>query len=144
MLATRNERQEAIRRTVRTQRIRTQRALVASLKEQGFEVTQATVSRDITDMDLQKSGDGTYALREDLRLQQVASTSVDKVRRVGNQVLVFTTPGAAQSVAATLDAVAFSEVVGCIAGDDTILVICGDEVAGASFEAEIEKFISKD
>ncbi len=142
MQETRSERQGAIRQTVRSQRIRTQRALVASLKEQGFDVTQATVSRDVADMDLQKSDDGTYALREDLRLQQVASTSVDKVSRVGNQVLVFTTPGAAQSVAATLDAVEFPEVVGCIAGDDTILVICGDDVAGASFEAEIEQFIS--
>ncbi len=142
MQETRSERQGAIRQTVRSQRIRTQRALVASLKEQGFDVTQATVSRDVADMDLRKSADGTYALHEDLRLQQVASTMVDKVRRVGNQVLVFTTPGAAQSVAATLDAVDYPEVVGCIAGDDTILVICGDDVAGASFEAEIEQFIS--
>ena len=72
----RNKRQEAIRDIIREKSIRTQRALVDELKAQGFNCTQATVSRDITDMGLKKLPEGVYVLSEDLQLQRMLSGSL--------------------------------------------------------------------
>ena len=104
----------------------------AALKEAGFEVTQATVSRDIRELNLSKvpagKGKQKYAV-----LRQEDSHMEDKFIRVlrdgfvsmdmaQNILVVRTVSGMAMAVAAAIDALKFSEVVGCIAGDDTIMV----------------------
>lgn len=116
-------RQEEIRRIVRRERIRTQRDLVDKLQTLGYVCTQATVSRDISEMGLRKLPEGVYVLSEDLHLQRMISDLVINIARSDNLVLVKAQAGTASGVAAALDHAELPEVLGSIAGDDTILVI---------------------
>ena len=106
-----NGRQEAIRGIVRAQSIRTQNELVAALGEQGFSCTQATVSRDVSEMHLRKLAGGFYVLEEDLNLQLVLSEFVVETRSAPGQalVVVLTQPETAQSVARVIDEEAASK-----------------------------------
>lgn len=142
MSTVRADRHEAIKQIVREEKIRTQNELVVSLRECGFEVTQATVSRDIAELDLRKDVDGFYALAEDMKLKTLATAAIRETRRAGNQVIVLTEPGSASSVAAALDAVQVEGVLGCIAGDDTILVIASDEAAGKAFQESVNSLLA--
>ncbi len=137
------QRQEAIRTIVRRERVRTQRDLVDHLKKEGYSCTQATVSRDISDMGLRKLPEGAYVLAEDVHLQRMVAELVEKVTRSQQLVLVKTTAGGGQSVAAALDAADLDQVIGSIAGDDTILVITESEQDAESIVAGIEKFRSR-
>ena len=137
------QRQEAIRTIVRRERVRTQRDLVDHLKKAGYSCTQATVSRDISDMGLRKLPEGAYVLAEDVHLQRMVAELVEKVTRSQQLVLVKTTAGGGQSVAAALDAADLDQVIGSIAGDDTILVITESEQDAESIVAGIEKFRSR-
>lgn len=136
----RQERQEAIRRIVRSERIRTQRALVDRLRQEGFVCTQATASRDITDMGLKKLPEGVYVLAEDLHLQRMISDLVADVKRSANLVLIKAAAGTAPGVAAALDAAELDDILGSVAGDDTILVITTTEDAGARLVETVDKF----
>lgn len=136
----RTRRQEEIRKIVRRERIRTQRDLVDKLQEHGYECTQATVSRDITEMGLKKLPEGVYVLAEDLHLQRMISDLVVNVVQAGQLVLVKATPGTAPGVAAALDAAELEEVLGSIAGDDTILVITGNEHGAAQLVDTVNKY----
>lgn len=134
------ERQTAIRRMVRSERIRTQRALVDKLEEAGFDCTQATVSRDISEMGLRKLPEGVYVLAEDLHLQRMVRDLVTDVRRTGNLVLIKAQAGTAPGVAAALDAADLHGILGSVSGDDTILVITEDEDEGAALVHTVDKF----
>jgi transcriptional regulator of arginine metabolism len=134
------ERQEVIRRIVRRERIRTQRDLVERLQTQGFVCTQATVSRDITEMGLRKLPEGVYVLAEDLHLQRMISELVTKVTQADTMVIVKASPGTAPGVAAALDGAGLEEVVGSIAGDDTILVITKSAKDAAGVVDTIDKY----
>jgi transcriptional regulator of arginine metabolism len=135
----RNVRHDAIRKIVRSRHIRTQRDLVEELAAQGFVCTQATVSRDITDIGLRKLPEGVYILAEDLHLQRIVSDLVREVTVANNLVVVKTETGSAQAVAAALDAANLPLLLGSIAGDDTILVIAPDEERAAAFKAAVSK-----
>ena len=89
--------------------IETQEELAAYLKEEGFEVTQATVSRDIRDSHL---GD------KYIRVLRDGFVSMNMAQNI---LVIKTVQGMAMAVAAALDAMKFPEIVGCIAGDDTIM-----------------------
>jgi transcriptional regulator of arginine metabolism len=134
------ERQDVIRRVVRRERIRTQRELVDRLRAQGFVCTQATVSRDITEMGLRKLPEGVYVLAEDLHLQRMISELVTKVVKADTMVIVKASPGTAPGVAAALDGAGLEEVLGSIAGDDTILVITRSSEDAATIMDTIEKY----
>ena len=134
------ERQDVIRRIVRRERVKTQRDLVERLKAFGYVCTQATVSRDITEMGLRKLPEGVYVLAEDLHLQRLVSELVENVVRSDKLVLVKTSPGAGQGVAAALDGAGSEGVLGSIAGDDTILVITDNDDAGTSLVETVNKF----
>lgn len=136
----RSQRQEAIRSIVRKERVRTQRDLVEHLKAAGYSCTQATVSRDIADMGLRKLPEGAYVLAEDIHLQRMIAELVETVVRSQQLVIVKTTAGGGQGVAAALDAAHLDEIVGSIAGDDTILVITDNERDAETVKAGIEKF----
>lgn len=135
----RNSRQDAIRDIVRTQSVRTQRALVDELRRQGFNCTQATVSRDITDMGLKKLAEGGYVLGEDLRLQRMLTEFVNECVRAQNLVVVKCQPGTAQAVAAAIDAAELDHVLGSVSGDDTVLVISDADAHGAELVSYIQK-----
>jgi len=137
------ERQEVIRRLVRRERIRTQRDLVERLKSFGYICTQATVSRDITEMGLRKLPEGVYVLSEDLHLQRMISDLVTGIVQSEKLVLVKASAGTAAGVAAALDAAELEEVLGSIAGDDTILVICNNEADASILVDNINKYRGK-
>ena len=111
--------------------IETQEELDAYLKEEGFEVTQATVSRDIRELKLSKIATGN-GKQKYIILKNDDSHLGDKYIRVlrdgfvsmnmaQNILVIKTVQGMAMAVAAALDAMKFPEIVGCIAGDDTIM-----------------------
>jgi transcriptional regulator of arginine metabolism len=98
------------------------------LARAGFEVTQATLSRDVTELGLVKTPEG-YRVPEDNAprplpsLERLLREFVIEVKPAGNLLVVKTAPGSAQPVAAALDAEGWSEVVGTLGGDDTLLIV---------------------
>jgi transcriptional regulator of arginine metabolism len=138
---TKFERQGAILRLVSEQKLATQSELAAALRDAGFDAVQTTVSRDIAQLGLVKVRDAegrlVYALPgvADLnRLNELASAlrrwATDVVSS-GSLAIVKTPPGYAQGLALALDAAAFADVVGTVAGDDTIFVAAREGVSGA-------------
>lgn len=136
----RSLRQDAIRSIVRRERIRTQRDLVEHLKDEGFKCTQATVSRDIGDMGLRKLPEGVYVLAEDIHLQRMVAELVQEVIPSQQLLLVKTSAGGGQSVAAALDAAQIDAILGSIAGDDTILIVTPRAEDAQAVAAGLEKF----
>lgn len=139
MAKKRNGRQDAIRDIVRNKDVRTQRVLVDELRANGFDCTQATVSRDIADMGLRKLPEGIYVLAEDLHLQRMVSELVTGVLRTDNLVMIKAQPGTASGIAAAVDAAELPDVLGSLAGNDTILVIAQTAEDGERLEALINK-----
>lgn len=139
MAKKRNGRQDAIRDIVRNKDVRTQRVLVDELRAMGFDCTQATVSRDIADMGLRKLPEGIYVLAEDLHLQRMVSEHVTGVLRTDNLVMIKAQPGTASGIAAAVDAAELPDVLGSLAGNDTILVIAQTAEDGERLEALINK-----
>jgi transcriptional regulator of arginine metabolism len=134
-------RQQAIADVVQDRHLRTQRELVAALKDKGFRVTQATVSRDITEMGLVKvhvdgvqvyalpSAEAAVELGGEQRLAQLLSDLPIEVRRSGTMLVIRAVPGSAHAIAAALDRAQWPGVLGTIAGDDTLFVACTDDRA---------------
>ena len=139
MAKKRNGRQDAIRDIMRNKDVRTQRVLVDELRAMGFDCTQATVSRDIADMGLRKLPEGIYVLAEDLHLQRMVSELVTGVLRADNLVMIKAQPGTASGIAAAVDAAELPDVLGSLAGNDTILVIAQTAEDGERLEALINK-----
>ena len=139
MAKKRNGRQDAIRDIVRNKDVRTQRVLVDELRAMGFDCTQATVSRDIADMGLRKLPEGIYVLAEALHLQRMVSELVTGVLRTDNLVMIKAQPGTASGIAAAVDAAELPDVLGSLAGNDTILVIAQTAEDGERLEALINK-----
>lgn len=129
-------RQEKILSLIEQREIETQEELANLLKDLGFKVTQATVSRDIKDLRLikimGKSGIYHYAALKDSnsqlseRIVNVFRESVISVDFSGNLVVIKTFSGAAMAASVAIDSMELSEVVGCLAGDDTIFVAIRD------------------
>ena len=131
-------RQQAIRDLIEQRSVRTQQELAAALRERGFQVTQATVSRDVAELGLVKaarSGVSAYAMPSRLadteasgeeRLGKLLHTLPIEVRQAGLMLVIKTIPGSAHAIAAALDRARWSEVVGSIAGDDTLFVAFAD------------------
>ena len=134
-------RQQAIADVVRDRDLRTQRELVAALQDKGFRVTQATVSRDITEMGLVKvrvNGTRVYALPSTAaameqsgegRLRELLCDLPIDMRESGLMLVIRAVPGTAHAIAAALDRAHWADVLGTIAGDDTLFVACADEGA---------------
>ena len=139
MAKKRDGRQDAIRDIVRNKDVRTQRVLVDELRAMGFDCTQATVSRDIADMGLRKLPEGIYVLAEDLHLQRMVSELVTGVLRTDNLVMIKAQPGTDSGIAAAVDAAELPDVLGSLAGNDTILVIAQTAEDGERLEALINK-----
>ena len=90
-------------------------------------------------MGLQKLPEGTYVLAEDLHLQRMVHDLVDEVRRAGNLVVIKSASGTAQGVAAALDSADLPDILGSVAGDDTIIVVAASEEDGEAFEGMINR-----
>lgn len=117
-------RQGQILKAVRRQRILTQDELARSLKGQGIDATQVTLSRDIRDLGLVKTAEGYQLLHAPATPPQIGQL-LDA--RVAQNLLVLKTPAAgAGSMARTIDEQGWPDVVGTVAGDDTVLVVTPD------------------
>ncbi|MBQ9691339.1 MAG: ArgR family transcriptional regulator [Eggerthellaceae bacterium] len=121
------DRHSIIRSIIRQEDIRTQRDLVDALARRSYECTQATVSRDITEIGLVKSAQGYYVLPEDMQLKRMVGELVNGMEVVQNFLCIHTPPGIASSVTAALDAAHIEGIVGSLAGDDTIFVMTRSE-----------------
>jgi transcriptional regulator of arginine metabolism len=149
-VAMKQQRQTAIRDVLAQAMVPSQDELRRRLARRGFHVTQATLSRDIHELRLSKGPQG-YSLptappSEDdddalPGIREVLSGFGLEVRQAMNQLIVITTTSAAQPVAAGIDYEDWPEVVGTLAGDDTVLVICPDEQQARRLKARIEEYI---
>ena len=131
--------------------ITTQDELLAKLRENGFEVTQATVSRDIKELRLVKamSPSGQYrymagAAQGDEYLAKfytIFSGSVISVDYAGNTCVVKCYAGMAQAACAAIDAMHFEGIVGTLAGDDTIFVLCRTPELTQQLKSSLDKML---
>lgn len=141
-------RQQAVLETLRQGPVATQENLQKALRKRGFKVGQATLSRDIRDLNLSKTaggytlpqGDGSSGLALP-PVQRLVREFVLDVRPAQNLLVLKTIVGSAQPVAAALDEQEWEEMVGTIAGDDTILIICPDKDAAKKVAVRIEEML---
>lgn len=144
-------RQSKIIELIRNSDIETQEELARRLMECGFVVTQATVSRDIKELKLTKvqsdSGSSKYAILKEQetnfndRFINVLMDGFDTMDKAQNMVVVRTLQGMAMAVAAAIDALGFNEVVGCIAGDDTIFLATRSETDAVQLMEKINRVV---
>jgi len=130
----RDRRLRAIAELIRSQRLSSQEELAERLADLGFSVTQATISRDLEQLEavkVRRNGRLAYALPDQLepaagpRLEEVFRDWVRSVQAAGNLVVVKTPPGSAHLVGVALDRANLPEVVGTICGDDTLFIALG-------------------
>lgn len=127
-------RHQKIREIIETKVVQTQEELADILRNEGIEVTQATVSRDIKELMLIKipTGDGNYKygfpldqnfIYSQSRMERLFRDSVTGIDYSENLIVIRSLPGTAQSIASTVDNARWPEVLGTVGGDDTLLVI---------------------
>lgn len=146
-----SKRQTKILELIKAYEISTQDELLSKLNDSGFTVTQATVSRDIRELKLQKvaTSSGKYKYAAAAKTPQsltgnfnaLFSASVTSVDCAGNMIVLKTVSGMAQGVCAAMDAVEIDGVVGTIAGDDTIFVVAKNDVTATSIVSMLNKLI---
>jgi transcriptional regulator of arginine metabolism len=142
-------RQRALTALLRSRQVSSQARVLEHLRMQGFDATQATVSRDLEDLGAVKvrSADGrlVYALPEPEAVQGAAH---DEIRQVlgalllaivptGNLVVLRTPPGHANALASALDRAGLAGVAGTVAGDDTVLVVCAERTPGRAVARQL-------
>lgn len=142
-------RQNRILELVQEEPLASQDDLRLRLGRLGFKVTQATLSRDIHELGLVKTPEGYMAPPGEstsepatLRIARLLREFVTGVRGAQNLLVMKTTPGSAQPVAAGLDAEDWPEIVGTVAGDDTILIIAPDRKAARKLTARLQELMS--
>ena len=146
------QRHNAIRELVAHALVANQDELRRKLRRRGFEVTQATLSRDIHELQLTKGPNG-YSLpngngngHNDVddgppSVAEIMESFGLDVKHAMNQVVLRTTMGGAQPMAAALDRERWSDVLGTIAGDDTVLVICPDVKRAHEVESRLRRML---
>ena len=142
-------RQEAILRLIQENAIDTQSDLLDLLRSEGFEVTQATVSRDLKALRLVKSlgEDGRYRYTSGLshedktypKFHSLFDHAALTVDYAGNMVVIKCASGMAQGICATMDALQWKTVVGTLAGDDTIFCVMRTESDAADMAQKLQQ-----
>lgn len=139
-------RQGQILKLIRSKPISTQEELAQELKKQGVAATQVTLSRDIRDLGLAKTPEGYRQIVPEEAGRNLATLAAEFVRdvRIAQNLLVLkTSPGNANSVAVALDDEAWPEVVGTLAGDDTIVVIAPDNGTAEDMRQKFLAFLER-
>ena len=147
-------RHNAIRDLLSHSEVGSQDQLRRKLRRRGFAVTQATLSRDIHELHLSKgphgyslpNGNGSAGLQvafEQPTIEEMVDNFGLSAQQAMNQVVLRTMMGGAQPVAAALDRANWTGVVGTIAGDDTVLVICPDPKRAAEIESRIRTLLEQ-
>jgi len=137
---TKTYRQGQILKLIRTKKISTQEELAQELKNLGIAATQVTLSRDLRDLRLVKTREGYQEMAPEETgpgFNMLAGEFLNDVLRAQNLVVLKTSPGHANSVAVALDHEGWPEVVGTIAGDDTILVITPDNPTAEAIQEKL-------
>ena len=144
-------RQNKIIELISLHEIDTQEKLADILKENGYEVTQATVSRDIKELQLIKtlapSGQYKYALPEQNakqttdRLSKVFKNTVQSACSSSNLVVVKTLSGCANAAGEAIDSLEFPHTLGSIAGDNTVLIVCTDPERAEELTTRFEEML---
>jgi transcriptional regulator of arginine metabolism len=142
-------RQKAILAILDVGPVASQEELQRSLHKRGFDVGQATLSRDIHELGLVKSGDGYARPGGDSvstsplpSISRLVREFVLDIRPAQNLLVLKTTVGSAQPVAAALDDEEWPEAVGTVAGDDTILIVCADKKAASRLAARTQEMLA--
>lgn len=141
----RNERHAAILRLVRARPISTQAELADALRQEGYEVVQTTVSRDIHELSLVKvrhaGGRLVYALPEDSGFNEELSDSLKRwalTLEPSGQLVVVTTPyGYASALAQAIDVARHPHIAGTLAGENTVMLVAREPATGAELAAEL-------
>jgi transcriptional regulator of arginine metabolism len=141
-------RQRAVLQALRHGPVASQEDLQRALRKRGFKVGQATLSRDIRDLNLSKTAAGYAALNGENGagqalppVQRLVREFVLDVRPAQNLLVLKTIVGSAQPVAAAIDEQDWEGIVGTIGGDDTILIICPDKDAAKTVAMRIEEML---
>lgn len=148
-----NQRQAKILELISDQNIETQEQLLALLQQDGFRVTQATISRDIKELRIIKelTSLGTYRYTRagsdvkgsfSSRLNTIFRECVTGFDYAQNIIVIRTLPGLASAAGSAIDAMNMSMIVGSLAGDDTVIVIMRDNNAAAAFCGEIKNLLN--
>jgi len=138
-------RQGQILRIIRNKGIHTQEELARELGSVGIQTTQVTLSRDIRDLGLVKTAEGYRPLASEEsgpKLADVVDEFMQDIRAAQNLVVIRTSPGNANSLAIAIDKEEMAEVVGTVAGDDTILVITPDSHTATEFRQKLLNLIA--
>ena len=141
-------RQKAIVTVLEKGPVASQEDLQRALRKYGFKVGQATLSRDIRELGLIKTGQGYAQANEDFSDPSLPPASrlvrefVLDIRVAQNLLVVKTAVGSAQPVAAALDSEEWPESIGTIAGDDTILIVCPDKKSAARLAARTQEMLA--
>ena len=152
-----HQRLNAIREVLASSLVNSQDELRRKLRRRGIDVTQATLSRDIHELRLNK-GPAGYSLPNGNGHRGTSAASVEeddappaveemiesfglRAKQAMNQVVLRTAMGGAQPVAAAMDRAGWPEVVGTVAGDDTVLVICMDIKRAVEVEARLRMML---
>jgi transcriptional regulator of arginine metabolism len=149
MKLTKTQRQHRVSQILEKEGVTSQAELVKMLADEGVDATQVTVSRDLEELGavkVRRSGGAlVYALpasasdrpAPELHLRRVLGEWMADVASSGNLVIVRTPPGCAHVVGSALDRAGLSEVVGTVAGDDTVLVVAKERVKGATLARKL-------
>lgn len=148
----RKRRQNLIIELINKEIISTQEELLMKLKENGYDVTQATISRDIKELKLVKkvgqNGRSRYAINKSVtddylsKFYSILSGSILSVDYAMNTTVVKCFAGMANAACASIDSMEWDGVVGTLAGDDTIFVLCKTEQSAKQLKESIEKLIN--
>lgn len=147
------DRQSEIIAIINEEHVETQEELSEKLRQRGYMVTQATISRDIREMKLVKISDGNgkyvYSLGRSensgisAKFRDLLVHTVEKLDRANNIVVVKTFSGMAQGAAAAIDSMERSEVVGSVAGDDTVIIVMRTNDSAQSLIDELSRVINE-
>lgn len=148
-----HSRQEEIISIIEENLIETQEELSECLKQRGYNATQATVSRDIRELKLVKlagtGGKYYYSLPKNddgqiaEKFKNLLSGTVEVIDRANNITVVKTLAGMAQGAAAAIDSMGRRDIVGSVAGDDTVIIVMRSNEAAQSLCDELKKLIGK-
>ena len=147
------ERQQKIREIVENNKVDTQDELIKKLKESGFSATQATMSRDIKELKLTKISDGvngyyyifpsTVGVNDINKLNASLTHLILSVNCAQNIIVIKTHAGMAQAVATGIDNIQSDDILGCVAGDDTIFVVVASNDSAQRIGAKIKTMMAE-
>jgi transcriptional regulator of arginine metabolism len=151
-MSNKNDRQQAILQLISSHQVASQEDLKALLASRGLNVTQATLSRDLRDLGVVRAPgeDGSrYMLPEMVSdeakpsLEGLLPQLFSRIDGVGELLVLHTLPSGAQPVAEALDAQGWPEVIGTLAGENTVLIICRSEGARATLTSRIVELANR-